>query len=132
MLGFGKFPVNVDDGLVDQLMAELPRVIKKNLSSIPPCDIEHYRVAVNAVCSKDMLPKFRADLRIFMEACNYSSSRKPADSSVVFLITEDYKFFRTFVRSPHVERLLGETATSILGISKAVEVKLAGEVIPSL
>ena len=132
MLGFGKFPVNVDDGLVDQLMAELPKVIKKNLSSIPPCDMEHYRVAVNAVCSKDMLPKFRADLWIFMEARNYSSSRKPADSSVVFLITEDYKVFRTFVRSPHVERLLREMATSILGISKAVEVKLAGEVIPSL
>ena len=67
-----------------------------------------------------------------MEACNYSSSRKPADLSVVFLITEDYKFFRSFVQSPHVKRLRGEMATSILGISKAVEVKLVGEVIPSL
>ena len=123
----GKFPVNVDNDLVDQLMAELPKVIQKNLSTILPCDPDHYQVAVNAVCSKDMLPKFRADLRIFMEACYYSSCRKPdADSAVIFLITEDYKFFRTFVRSPHVERLLGETAMSILGISKAVEVKLAG------
>ena len=131
-LRFGKFPVNVDDGLMDQLMAELPKVLKKNLSTIPPCDMEHYRVAMNAVCSKDMLPKFRADLWIFMEACSYSGSCNPTDSAVVFLITEDYKFFHTFVQSPHVERLLGETATSILGTSKAVEVKLAGEVIPSL
>ena len=108
MLGFETFPVNVDDGLVDRLMAELPKVIQKNLSTIPPCDLDHYRVAVNAVCSKDMLPKFRADLRIFMEACYYSSCCKPdADSAVVFLIMEDYKFFVLVYEVPMLRDCLG-------------------------
>ena len=89
-------------------MAELPKVIQKNLSTIPPCDLDHYRVAVNAVCSKDMLPKFRADLRIFMEACYYSSCCKPdADSAVVFLIMEDYKFFVLVYEVPMLRDCLG-------------------------
>ena len=40
-----------------------------------------------------------------------------------FLITEDYKFFRTFVRSPTVEKLQGETTMGMLKGEKAVAVK---------
>ena len=88
---------------MNKLMAEFPKVIKKNLPTILPCNLYQY------VCSKDMLLKFRADLQISMKACYYS------DCSCI----------------PH-NGLLGETATSILVISKVVEVKLVGEVILSL
>ena len=37
---------------------------------------------------------------------------------VFFLITEDYRLFRTFVRSPAVECLLRQTTLGILGISE--------------
>ena len=48
----------------------------------------NYRVAMNAVCAADMLPKFRAVLRINMEACHYCS-QKWESVGLVFLITED-------------------------------------------
>ena len=114
---------------VDALMTRLPGVLVAAAATIPDEEKDHYKVAVNA-CEPDMLPKFRADIRIYMEACHYSSQKWEA--GVVFLITEDYKFFRTFIRSPTVEKLLGETAKSVLNGDKAVSVKLAGEVIPSL
>lgn len=39
-----------------------------------------------------------------------------------------YKFFHTFIKSPHVEKVLCTTATEILGIERAVEVKLAEDI----
>lgn len=116
---------------VDALMNRLPGVLVAAEGTIPQDEEANYRAAMNAVCAPDMLPKFRADLRIYMEACKYCS-QKWKSVGVVFLITEDYKFFRTFVRSPTVERLLGETVKIVLNGDKAVAVKLAGEIIPSL
>ena len=66
-----------------------------------------------------------------MEACCYASSRE-SGPNIFFLITKDYKFFRTFIRSPYVEGILKSTATKILGIPRAVDVKLAGEIMPNL
>ena len=64
-----------------------------------------------------------------MEACVYAAARCTPAMLVFFLITKDYKFFRTLVRSPAVERLLRHTTLGILGISEGVVVKLAGKVI---
>lgn len=110
---------------VEALMNRLPGVLMAAEGTVSQEEEAKYRAAMNAVCAPDMLPKFRADLSIYMEACKYCS-QKWKSVGVVFLITEDYK---TFVRSPTVERLLGETVKIVLNGDKVVAVKLAGKII---
>ena len=72
---------------VDALMTRLPGVLVAAAATIPDEEKDHYKVAVNA-CEPDMLPKFRADIRIYMEACHYSSQKWEA--GVVFLQVFSY------------------------------------------
>ena len=119
---------------MDRLIAELPRALAALLPTVPRHEREQVAVALNA-CSRDTIQRFRADLRIYLEACLYSANpdpRRPAAGPATFLITEDYKFFRTFARNKNVERILRQSGTAILGTKEGVTVKLAGEVIPSL
>ena len=103
-------------------MQELPLELRKAKGTIPPEDRDQLFDTINA-CSPDT----RANLRLYMEA---TSSQESAH--IFFLITEDYKLFCTFIRSRRVEDILKKMATSILGIQRVVDVKLAGEVIPYL
>ena len=50
------------------------------------------------------------------------------------LVTEDYKFFKAFVRSRFAEDVLRELVTAVLqiGRERSIRVKLAGEVIPGM
>ena len=93
------------------------------VATIPDEEKDHYKVAVNA-CEPDMLPKFRADSLPLQFAEVGGWGGVPHHRGL--------QVFRTFIRSPTVEKLLGETAKSVLNGDKAVSVKLAGEVIPSL
>ena len=130
-MGLTESKVVVTKEQVEAFLNRLPGALTTAAGTVPLEEKGNYRVAMNAVCSPDTLPKFRADFRIYLEACHYCSQRRES-VGVVFLITEDYKFFRTFIRSPTVEQVLGETAKFVLNGDKAVAVKLAGEVIPSL
>ena len=114
----------------DRLFKELPKALAALLPTVPKLEQAPVAVALNACSSNNFINRFSTDLRIYMEACLYSASCPAGPAS--FLITEDYKFFRTFARSKHVERVLQETTTAVLGIAEGVTVKLAGEVIPSL
>ena len=112
---------------VDELMTKLPGALAAALPSVPMAEKEHFFVALNA-CAPDTLGRFRADLRIIhMEACMNIAARSIPDKPTFLLITEDYKFFRTFVRSGVVEGLLCQNTLAILGISEWVVVKLVGE-----
>ena len=83
-------------------------------------------VALNACLGSDALPRFAADLRIYLEACRIAHH---SAGTVTFLITQDYKFFKTFIRLVDVEECLRSLARETLGIPTAVTVQLAGEVI---
>lgn len=135
-LGYCEDSNLVGSTLVDQLLTRLPGVLGAALPTVHGAERAHFLTALNA-CAPDILgSRFRADLRIYMEASKFAEARcTPSDKPVIFLITEDYKFFRIFVRSPAVERLLKRTTLEILGSRSeggGVVVKLAGEVIPSL
>ena len=85
-LGFVKSPILVDNELL--LMQELPTELGKVKGTIPLEARDQFHGAIN-LCTPDIIGKFRADLRLYMEACCYASSCKSGPS--VFLITEDYK-----------------------------------------
>ena len=116
---------SVDDDTMDRFMTRLPFEVKLLDQSILTGDEEAFKVSLNA-CHEDNLHRFKADLTIYLKACkisHYSPGR------VTFLITQDYKFFKTFIRSPDVEDCLGRVAKEVLGIPTAVAVQVAGEVI---
>ena len=45
---------------------------------------------------------------------------------------DDHAYFKAFVKSGLAEKVLRNEVMAILGIKKAVHVKLAGEVIPGM
>ena len=98
---------------VDLFLKKLPEALTAAQPTVALSDKQQFAVALNA-CSSDTIIRFKADLRIYLEACKYASGR---DKPAFFLITEDYKFFRTFIRSKSVEDILRQTACGILGIS---------------
>ena len=73
----------------------LPVKLAAVLTTVPRYERGHLVVAVNA-CSTDTKNCFRADLRIYMEACLYSMKATRPARPASFLITEDYIFFRTY------------------------------------
>ena len=72
---------------------------------------------------------YLSDLRLYMEAC---MAAKKSGVPVQFFVTDDHTFFKAFVKSEVVERVLQNDVKAILDIKKAVYVKLAGEVIPGM
>ena len=71
----------------EDFKARLPKALRELAVSVPRESGEHFNVALN-VCARDTLPKFRADLRLCLEACKIADLRQPSD--IKFLITEDY------------------------------------------
>ena len=121
----------IQPGDAERLYQELPKALAALLPTVPKLEKEPVVVALNACSSTNFINRFSTDLRIYMEACLYSASRG-SSCPASFLITEDYKFFKTFARSKHVERVLREMTAAVLGITEGVTIKLAGEIIPSL
>ena len=64
-----------------------------------------------------------------MEAC---IAAEKSGIQVQFLVTDDHAFFKGFVKSPIAEQVLRKEVKAVLGLRKAVKVKLAGEVIPGM
>ena len=64
-----------------------------------------------------------------MEAC---MATEKSGFTVQFLVTDNHAFFKAFVKSGLAERVLCNEMMAILGIKKAVHVKLAGELIPGM
>ena len=112
----------IDWPTMDSFMSRLPMAIQRLEVAAFKGKREDYLVALNG-CLGDALPRFTADLRIYLEACKISHH---SAGTVRFLITQHYKFF---VRSVDVEECLGRLAKETLSIPCAVTVQLAGEVI---
>ena len=110
---------------MDSFMSRLPMAIQGLEVAALKRKREDYLVALNA-CLSDALTRFTADLRIYLEACKIAHH---SAGTVTFLITQDCKFFKTFIRSVDVEECLGRLAKETLSIPCAVTVQLAGEVI---
>lgn len=75
---------------------------------------------------------YHADIRLYMEACLIANRMKRASPAVCrprLLVTEDFKFFKGFVRSAHAHDILRDLVVSVLKISEGVTVLLAGEII---
>ena len=74
---------------------------------------------------------YHADIRLYMEACSIANRMKRASPAVCrprLLVTEDFKFFKGFVRSAHAHDILRDLVVSVLKIN-GVTVLLAGEII---
>ena len=84
---------------------------------------------VNLFESPSQWRRYRNDVKIYIEAClAHAVTGIPAQ----FLITNDHRFFKMFLRSTVVEDTLHSVATDKLGIQEGVWVKLLGEVIREL
>ena len=64
-----------------------------------------------------------------MESC---IEAEKSGIQVQFLVTDDHAFFKAFVNSAIAEQVLRKEVEAVLEIRKAVQVKLAGEVIPGM
>ena len=75
--------------------------------------------------TQSLISKNRADFQIYMEACKAFSKFGVGR----FLVTDDHKFFKLFLKSSVAEEALHTVCVQTLGIAQGVRVKLAGEVI---
>ena len=75
--------------------------------------------------TQSLISKSRADFQIYMEACKAFSKFGVGR----FLVTDNHKFFKLFLKSSVAEEALHTICVRTLGITQGVRVKLAGEVI---
>ena len=84
---------------------------------------------VNLFESPSQWGRYHNDVKIYIEAClAHALTEIPAQ----FLITNDHRFFKMFLRSTVAEDTLHSVATDKLGIQEGVRVKLLGKVIHGL
>ena len=106
--------------------------LRENAHKIPGGDEEgFYASAVHASEDLNTISKYKADLKIYMECCAISNDSAPGPDLPLtkLLVTEDYKFFRSFVRSRYAEEVLQELVMTVLQLKTGIKVLLAGEVI---
>ena len=82
----------------------------------------------SALSAAENVAKYNDDLKFYMEATLIANScnirLRPH-----LLVTNDYKFWKAFVRSPHANDLLKDLVCSTLKVQDGVAVQLTGEVI---
>ena len=65
-----------------------------------------------------------------MECCSVANYFPDPDHlHTKLLVTDDYKFFKGFIRSSYAQEVLMELVTDVLHLKTGVKVLLAGEVI---
>lgn len=98
----------------------------------PANEIEYYTSALTAAdvaaSPTNYKAKYHADIRLYMEASLIANKMKPKERPRL-LVTEDYKFFKGFVRSVYAHDVLRDMVMSVLKLSEGITVLLAGEVI---
>ena len=75
--------------------------------------------------------KYHADIRLYMEASLIANQMQLKERPRL-LVTEDYKFFKGFVRSPYAHDVLKDMVVSVLKLKYGITVLLAGEVIDGM
>lgn len=90
---------------------------------------DYFASAIIAAQNVSVKHRYHQDLRLYMEATLISNSRRMASPKPRLLVTEDYKFFKAFVRSSYAFKILKELVCTILQVEEGVDVRLAGEVI---
>ena len=126
-----KLSAVVKDDLVHAVFQAMgPRlrtaIEQKNLTEEEEADLLQ---PVNLFESPSQWARYHNDVKIYVEACQaYAVTRIPAQ----FLITNDHRFFKIFLKSALAEDTLYSVATDKLHIQEEVRVKLLGEVIREL
>ena len=116
-----------------QLVASQLNLKLREESSKVPSGVEnqYYASAVHASESVDVRANYVSDLRIYMECSIIADSLRDAPVKKL-LVTEDYKFYKAFVRSRYAEDVLRDLVNTVLHLQHGIRVKLAGEVIPGM
>ena len=98
--------------------------------SVPESDWVLLQPALRACESISSILHFRQDLQLYLECCLIA--HHVLDSDATFLVTEDHNFFASFISSHQAETTLQDTCKNVLGISTAIKVVVAGELIENL
>ena len=98
--------------------------------SVTESDWVLFQPALRACESISSILRFRQDLQLYLECCLIAHHL--LDSDATFLVTEDHNFFTSFISSRQAETTLQDTCKNVLGISTAVKVVVAGELIENL
>ena len=119
----------ITDGMVRSMFGLLGPSLSKVLQS------KHFTKEEDLATSSQTLfntlshvNMYLLDLRLYMEVC---IAAEKSGIQVQFLVTDDHAFFKGFVKSPIAEQVLRKVK-AVLGLRKAVKVKLVGEVIPGM
>ena len=122
----------ITEGVVKSMFGLLGPALNKRLISKTGLTKEEADMATSSMTlfnTPSHVDLYLSDLRLYMEAC---MAAEKSGITVQFLVTDDHAFFKAFVKSGLVEEVLRNKVKAILGIKKAVHVKLAGEVIPGM
>ena len=122
----------ITEGVVRSMFGLLGPALNKYLSSKPGLSKEEEDMATSSITlfnTPSHVDLYLSDLRLYMEAC---IAAEKSGIVVEFLVTDDHCFFKAFIKSRLAEKVLRNEVKAILGIKKAVQVKLAVEVIPGM
>ena len=118
--------------VLQQLPAKL-REVAPRVPRTPANQVEYYTSALTAADTAasptNYKAKYHADIRLYMEASLIANKMQPKERPPQLLVTEDFKFFKGFVRSVYAHDVLWDMVMSVLKLSEGSAVLLAGEVI---
>ena len=96
-------------------------------------------MSFSAACGKVEVLQYLVRGRNCACAFNFFSNKvktgpaNPCNNKLIWSgLIDDHAFFKAFVKSGLAENVLHNEVKAILGIKKAIHVKLAGEVIPGI
>ena len=122
----------ITEGVIRSMFGLLGPALNKCLTSKTGLTKEEADMATSSLTlynTPSHVDLYLSDLRLYMEAC---MAAEKSGLTIKFMITDNHAFFKAFVKSGLAEKVLCNKVKPILGIKKAVHVKLAGEVIPGL
>ena len=113
----------------DKAVMDTFHTVKKNIQDhhIEKKKEKLIHPALSLFSSDRYLDEFFMDIKLYMEACVVCSD----SDAEAFLITDDHRFFRFFLRSNVIEEFLRSGVNKVLG-QRGIPIKLAGEVIPGV
>ena len=110
--------------------SQLIHKLREAEAQVPPEENQFFTSALCAAESASLRGKYAADLMLYMEG-TIIANHWPAvrHCKPRLLVTDDYKFFKAFVRSSYAQEVLKDLVTTVLKVDRGIRVKLAGEII---
>ena len=84
--------------------------------------------AAEAVSSRN---KYAGDLIVYIES-TLIANHLSVDQKQRLLVTEDYKFFKAFIRSNYAQEAFKDLMMKVLKLKDVIQVKLAEEIIEGM